>query len=64
MAILPAKKFEGKKFMWDGITYQTEDQAKQAMEAYAKDGFEIQLFTENDQYLVYTRRIAVAQTSE
>ena len=50
--------------MWDGLTYQTEDQAQQAMEAYAKDGFEIQLFTENDQYLVYTRRIAVAQTSE
>jgi hypothetical protein len=64
MSIPLAMKFEGKKYMWDGITYQTEDLARQAMEAYAKDGFEVQLVAEDAQPLVYTRRIAVAQTSQ
>jgi hypothetical protein len=64
MTIPLARKFAGKKYMWDGITYQTEDQAREAMETYAKDGFEVQLFAEDKQHLVYTRRIAVAQKSE
>ena len=59
-----AMKFEGKKYLWDGVTYQTEEQAREAMEDYTKDGFEVQLFAENNQHLVYTRRIAVVQTSK
>jgi hypothetical protein len=59
-----AMKFEGKKYLWDGITYQSEDQAREAMEAYSKDGFEVQLVAEDTQHLVYTRRIAVVQKSE
>ena len=64
MSIPLAMKFEGKKYMWDGMTYQSEDQARQAMETYSKDGFEVQLVAENHQHLVYTRRIAVVQTSK
>jgi hypothetical protein len=64
MSIPLAMKFEGKKYMWDGITYQSEDQARHAMETYSKDGFEVRLVSEDHQHLVYSRRVAVAQKSE
>ncbi len=43
--------------MWDGGAYVTKEDARQAMEAYKKDGFEVHLFLERDKYLVYTRRL-------
>ena len=64
MTIPLARKVEGKKFVWDSVTYESEDQARQAVEAYEKDGFEFQLFIEDDQYLVYSRRIAEKQTAD
>jgi hypothetical protein len=64
MSIPLAMKVAGKKYMWDGMTYQTEDLAREAMEGYAKDGFEVQLVAGNPDHLVYTRRIAVAQKSQ
>ena len=64
MDIPLAMKFEGKKYLWDGVTYQGQDKARQAMETYAKDGFEVQLVSEDSRHLVYTRRIATAQKSE
>ena len=33
------------------------------MEDYAKDGFEVQMFEEDGQYLVYSRRVATVQAS-
>lgn len=62
MTIPLARKFAGKKFMWDGRTYETEEIARQTLKAYEKDGFEVKLFAEKDQYLVYSRRVAVAET--
>jgi hypothetical protein len=56
-----AKKSEGKKFMWDGGNYATAEEARQVMEGYAKDGFEVQMFEEEGQFLVYSRRVAAAQ---
>jgi hypothetical protein len=58
-----SRKVEGKKFVWDGAAYATEDQAHQTMEAYRKEGFEVQLFEDAGQYLVYSRRIAAAQSA-
>jgi hypothetical protein len=52
-----SREVAGKKFMWDGGTYVTKDDARQAMEAYKNDGFEVHLFLEGDKYLVYTRRL-------
>jgi hypothetical protein len=52
-----SREVAGKKFMWDGAAYVTKDDARQAMEAYKKDGFEVHLFLEGDKYLVYTRRL-------
>jgi hypothetical protein len=63
MTIPLAKKINGKKFLWDGGSYPNRDEAAQAMEAYEKDGFEVQLVTEGDQYLVYSRRVAGQQSS-
>jgi len=64
MSIPLAKKINGKKFMWDGAVYESEAQAQQVMEDYAKDGFEVQKFVEEGQYLVYSRRVAAAQSGE
>jgi hypothetical protein len=52
-----AREVAGKKFMWDGGTYVTRDDARQSMEKYKKDGFEVHMFLENDKYLLYTRRL-------
>ncbi len=64
MTIPLARKLDGKKFMWDGGTYPTEDEARQVMHGYENDGFETRMFVEGDQYLVYSRRVATVQSGE
>jgi hypothetical protein len=61
MDIPLAKKVNGKKFMWDGVIYDSDDQAQQIMEDYAKDGFEVQKFVEDGKFLVYSRRVVTAE---
>lgn len=63
MSIPLSKKFEGKKFMWDGAVYATEEQARQTAEAYRQDGFDVQRFEDAGQYLVYSRRVAAVQVA-
>ena len=64
MTIPLAQKLEGKKFMWDGGTRPTEEEAQEVMRGYEKDGFETRMFVEDDQYLVYSRRlVTVAKTA-
>ena len=60
MDIPLAKKVNGKKFMWDGVVYDSDESAQQVMEDYAKDGFEVEKFVEEGQFLVYSRRVAEA----
>ena len=55
--MLKSKKFDGKKFMWDGKTYQTEDMARDAENTYRENGFEAKSLPEDDGYSVYTRRL-------
>jgi hypothetical protein len=50
------KIIEGKKFMWDGETYEAMDQAKAAEENYKKENFETLIIEEEGKPLVYTRR--------
>ncbi len=64
MTIPLAKKFDGKKFMWDGGTYETPAAAQEVMEGYAKEGFEVQMVEDEGHYLVYSRRVAVVQAAE
>jgi hypothetical protein len=58
MDIPLARKVNGKKFMWDGVVYDSDEKAHKVMEDYAKDGFEVQKFDEEGQFLVYSRRVA------
>jgi hypothetical protein len=48
---------EGRKFMWDGCSYDTREEALRAADLYQKDGFEVQLREEEGRTLVYTRRL-------
>jgi hypothetical protein len=59
-----ARKLEGKKFLWDGGTYASEEEAEQVMHGYEKDGFETRMFVEDGQYLVYSRRVATVEKTE
>jgi hypothetical protein len=63
MSIPLSRKFEGKKFMWDGAVYATEDEARQSAQAYRQDGFDVQLFEDAGQYLVYSRRLTAVQAA-
>ena len=63
MTIPLARKVDGKKFMWDGVVYDSDDQAQQVMEGYAKVGFEVQKFVNEGQFLVYSRRVATVEKS-
>ncbi len=62
MTIPLAKKIDGKKFMWDGEVYDSQEMAQFAMDEYAADGFEVKLVDEAEQILVYTRRVAAVQS--
>jgi len=52
-----ARFFDGKKFMWDGEEYDSEKKAKDAQKQYSENGFEVQLCREDDNVLLYTRRV-------
>ena len=56
---------EGKKYMWDGQSYATKEEASTVQGACLKDGFEVRVVEEGGKYLVYTRRVvkAVATTA-
>jgi len=64
MDIPLARKVSGKKFMWDGVVYDSDAAAQQIMEDYAKDGFEVEKFVEASQFLVYSRRVAEVAPTE
>ena len=45
----------GKKFMWDGVVYESKREAQDVMQKYKNDGFEVESIEEEKQYLLYTR---------
>jgi hypothetical protein len=63
MDIPLARKVNGKKFMWDGVVYDSDESARQIMEGYAKDGFEVEKFDEDGRFLVYSRRVVTVDKS-
>ena len=52
-----SKKINGKKFMWDGIVYESKKEAQDVMQKYKDDNFEVELIEEEKQFLLYTRRV-------
>ena len=51
------KIIDSKKFMWDGKTYETQEDAQGVKGQYEADGFETQLLEEEGQFLLFTRRV-------
>jgi hypothetical protein len=49
--------FEGRKFMWDGVIYDTTVEAQAAQSNCLSAGFETHLVEQDDKYLLYTRRV-------
>lgn len=61
MNIEKVKFFDNKKFIWDGKVYNTEFEAKEILDKYEKDNFEVRMIKEEEKYLLYTRRVAAQQ---
>ncbi len=57
-----ARTINGKKFMWDGETYQTEIEAGETMSRYIAEGFETEQVIEDERYLLFTRRVVNASS--
>lgn len=55
--VLKSRKFGDKKFMWDGLSYSTEEEAKKAEQKYKENDFEVRTTKEKDHFEVYTRRV-------
>lgn len=51
------KYFDKKKFMWDGVTHDSEPEALQVKAAYEKENFEIFVVQEEGKHFVFTRRL-------
>jgi hypothetical protein len=49
--------FEGKKFVWDGEEYDSEEQASSVEKKYSEKGFEVRVWREDGKVLIYTRRV-------
>ena len=52
-----SKIINGKKVMWDGVKYETENETKELKKKYEDDNFEVELVEEEGKYLLYTRRV-------
>lgn len=56
-----AQFFESRKFMWDGVSYESEAEATEKKKTYEQDNFETRLVNgEDGKLLLYTRRVVTA----
>ncbi len=51
-----SRRFDGKKFMWDGETHADESKARLSANNYEKAGFRIEIVSEESAFYVFTRR--------
>jgi len=52
-----SKLIDGKKFMWDGVVYESEKEAQEVKKKYEENNFEVELIQEENQYFLYSRRV-------
>ena len=52
-----SKIINGRKVMWDGVVYETEEEAQDVKKKYKDDNFEVDLVEEEGKHLLYTRRV-------
>jgi len=48
---------DGDKYMWDGASYATREEADTQAKTYEKDGLETQVVEADGAFAVYTRRV-------
>ena len=48
---------DGVKFMWDGRSYESLQEAEEAKRDYGQQDFEVRLMEQDDMIEVYTRRV-------
>ncbi len=53
----PVRFFDGSKFMWDSVVYDTKEAAEATKQKYEHDKFEVRMVEHENKYLVYTRRV-------
>jgi hypothetical protein len=51
-----SRRFDGKKFMWDGETRADESKAREAAIKYETAGFRAETVSEESAFYVFTRR--------
>ncbi|MCK4444550.1 MAG: hypothetical protein KAW09_08400, partial [Thermoplasmata archaeon] len=47
---------EGRKYMWDGVTYPGEQEAEKAKKEYEEKGFDVKMVNQEGEVTVYTRK--------
>ncbi len=52
-----SKIINGKKFMWDGVVYESKKEVEGTLQKYKDDNFEVELIEEEGKHLLYTRRV-------
>ena len=52
-----AKVIDGLKYMWDGEIYDSKELAEKTKQEYEKNNFQTVLIQEENNYLIYTRRV-------
>jgi hypothetical protein len=48
---------DGKKYIWDGSTYDSEPASEDQATNYKRENFEVQVVGQGEIYLVYSRRV-------
>jgi hypothetical protein len=43
--------------MWDGVVYESKQEAQDTMQKYKDDNFEVELIEEEGKFFVYSRRV-------
>jgi hypothetical protein len=52
-----SRVINGKKFMWDGRTYDNEQEMKKVLDEYREKGFESEAVNEDGKFYLFTRRL-------
>ena len=50
-------KVNEKKFIWDGVVYESKKEAEDRMQKYKDDNFEVEMKEEEGKHLLYSRRV-------
>ena len=52
-----ARIFDGKKYMWDGRSYEDEQEMKKVKQEYQDQGFDVESVEEDKKYYLFSRRV-------